>query len=330
MWRGGWRRAGARSGYPGGSGWRAPGRWAGSGYTSVSGPTGRLAGGCSGSCAAVERNRTGRVEGIRAVATSLAGWTSRSGRRSWSGRSGSATGRRTRSSAEATAGRWCRWWTVRRKQPLLQRVGRRTGGCGGGGDAGAAAAVHGAGPHDYGGQRQGVRGPREGGGGAPGRVLLRHAPALVGEGAERAHERSGAAVPAEGDGPSGDHRRAGESGAGPAQRASGEVAGLPDPGGGAARRPPSVTRFPPRQRMAAEGDGRGFPGASVRAPVGLRPRCARTDAPHTGGGPAPPGRRGYAPSRRDRSRPGPINPSHLFPCHFAPFRCRPIPASPGR
>ncbi len=53
----------------------------------------------------------------------------------------------------------------------------------------AAAAARRPGPHDHGGQRQGVRGPRLGGAGARGRVLLRDAVPFLGAGPERAHER---------------------------------------------------------------------------------------------------------------------------------------------
>ena len=50
--------------------------------------------------------------------------TSPSVRRSWRRRSGSETGRRTRSPARAAAARWCRWWTGR-------RIARFSGGLGG-------------------------------------------------------------------------------------------------------------------------------------------------------------------------------------------------------
>ena len=66
-------------------------------------------------------------------------------------------------------------------------------------------------------------------------------PALLGEGPDRAHQRAGAAVPAEGDGPAGGHRRGGESGAGPPRRASAQGARLPDTRRGVPLGPPSLT-----------------------------------------------------------------------------------------
>ena len=53
---------------------------------------------------------------------------------------------------------------------------------------------------------------------------------------------------------------------------------------------PDAARPPPAG--AQEGGGQDFEVASVRAPVGLRPPCARTDATRPGGGVALPGKPG--------------------------------------
>ncbi len=167
-------------------------RWrAGNGYINTSAPTGRPAAGPACSCAGAGRSRTVRADAIRAGATFRTARTSPSARRSWRRRSGSAAGRRTRSSARATAARWRRWWTGRRTARFAKgwaedrgRGGRRA--------ARYAAAARRPGPHDHGGQRQGVRGACLGGAGARGRVPLRDAVPLVGAGPERARERPGA------------------------------------------------------------------------------------------------------------------------------------------
>ncbi len=120
------------------------------------------------------------------------------------------------------------------KYTYLQRVDRTHLGRGLRRDGGSPPAVRRARPHDHGGQRQGVRGPRRRGGGARGRVLFRHPLPFLGAWPERAHQRAGAAVPAEGDGPPRGQRRGGEGGAGPPERASAPGAGLPDARRGAA------------------------------------------------------------------------------------------------
>ncbi len=103
-------RAGARSRPRDGCGWRVAGRWAGSGYMSI---RGRPEGGRRAvPAAAPPREKPNRgVAGTRAGATSRAGWTSPGGLRRWRAGSVWATGRPTRSSAEATAGRWSPLWT---------------------------------------------------------------------------------------------------------------------------------------------------------------------------------------------------------------------------
>ncbi len=135
------------------------------------------------------------------------------------------------------------------------------------------------------GQRQGVRGARPGGEGAPrrsrGRVPLRHAVPLVGAGPERAHERPGAGVfcQLQGHGLPADHRRGGEGRPGPAERASeeGRSAARPRP-----RRSGSSRGLPDRSRPGPSCGGtgpareRGVCGPPTS--VGLRPPFARRAA----------------------------------------------------
>ncbi len=85
------------------------------------------------------------------------------------------------------------------------------------------------GPHDHGGQRQGVRGAREGGERAQGRLPLPDAPPLVGAGPERAYRRAAAPVPAEGDRPAAGHGRPREAGPGHPERAPRKALGYLTP-----------------------------------------------------------------------------------------------------
>ncbi len=78
-------------------------------------------------------------------------------------------------------------------------------------------------------------------------------------------------------------------------RASAPGAGPPGARRGAAQGPSSLRprdRLPPARAGAPGGGGMDFGVASVRAPVGLRPPCVRTDATRPGGGVAPPGKPG--------------------------------------
>ena len=208
------------------------------------------------------------------------------------------------------------------------------GGRGVGGDAGAAPAVRYTRPHDNGGQRQGIRRTQGSGGGARRRVPVRDTPALLGTGPERAHERAGAAVPAEGDGPAGDHRRAGEGGAGPAELASAPIARLPDPRRGAARGPASLTRAVPRR---TGGGGRGRTGIPWR----VRPGSGRATPSLRPDGRAPP-RRGRCAARKTRLRsvskgPGPSRalnagarkPGNPASRPFPPLGCTPAAEMAG-
>ncbi len=91
------------------------------------------------------------------------------------------------------------------------------------------------GPHDHGGQRQGVRGAREGGEGAGGRFPPRDALPLVGAGPERAHQRAAAPAPAEGDRPAAGHGRPREAGPGHPERAPRRPTGRGNSAGAPAR-----------------------------------------------------------------------------------------------
>ncbi len=162
-------------------------------------PTGRPGAGSSFSCGGGAGSRTGRAVAIRAGAASRTARTSPSVRRSWRRRSGSAAGRRTRSSARATAARW------RAGGPCVELHASSEGwaedrGRGRRRAARDAAAARRPGPHDHRGQRQGVRGARLGGAGARGRVPLRDAVPFLGAGPERARERPGAGMLFQGHG----------------------------------------------------------------------------------------------------------------------------------
>ncbi len=306
------RRNGGGSGYSAGEGEGAPQRRpVGPGEDDagalgerrgVSG--GRRAAGCSRCCAAAAESRTGVAGGARAVATSRAGWTSPGGRMRWRAGSVWATGRRTRPSGKATAGRWSRSWTAPRNtrihggltdapRPRSPRRCRRCRRCRSRPPSPSTRP-----------RRTTARGSR-----AtlawPGRSAPPSSsppPPLPGAWPEREHQRAGAAVPAEGDGPAGGHRRGGESGAGPPERATAQGARLPDARRGVPPGPPSLTR-PARPRRCGWPRRKGWNGSSRR----VRPDGTRTvpgpDPPLPGGrGPrlpairaarAPPSLRGW-------------------------------------
>ena len=89
------------------------------------------------------------------------------------------------------------------------------------------------------------------------------APPLVGARPDRAHQRPGAGIPAQGHGLPESGGRGGEGRPGPAQRASQEGAGLPDAGGGVPSGAASLRKTPDAPR------------STRRGPSPARPRACR-------------------------------------------------------
>ena len=127
------------------------------------------------------------------------------------------------------------------KYVLLERVGRKTVALVGTALPSMPLPRCAPGPHDHGGQRQGVRRPCLGGEGAGRRVLACGSVAFPGARTERAYLRPGPGVLPEGDRLPPDHRRPGHGSPGPSQCASGKGAWLQDPGRDVPPVPSSLT-----------------------------------------------------------------------------------------